>query len=269
VYLVAIAEARDVERETPELARLLGVTSYDVKLWFARALPHVVLQTPSRERAEQTLNAIRARGHGALMVDIASIVVNDVVKVKRLVLDDAALGARELPGERLPHAAIGALIRVANRTDIERITPSEPPGDEGSALGWLARGRSRTVVRERSREEHVLEHALYVFPVDGVRPWVIDARSTRYVGLGAAMKPTAYENFVATVELLRERARDAPYDDRFVAAPRTPHKALRARATAGAAEIEHGDPSVHLLALWLMRGRGGPYRDAAPRARAT
>jgi hypothetical protein len=262
LFIVAIAELRgDVEREATPLAELLGVAAYDVKLWLAGALPRIVLQTTSRDEAESILRAIRARGHGALICDSATIVVNDVVRVKRLSVDATSMGASDRAEDRLLYDSIGALVHVANRTDVEHVTRENDLVSDSALVGR----RPYTVVHERTSREHVLEHALFVFPVDALRPWVIHERETKYLGLGTAMRPTAHENFFATVELLRDRAPSAPYDDRFVASPRTPHRVLRVRGL-GAPETtaEHGDPSVHLLALWLMRGSGGPYRDAAP-----
>ena len=267
MLLVAIADVHgNLAHEAAPLAAILGVAAYDVKLWLSAALPRVVFQSESREEADAVLRAIRARGHGALVCDASAIVTSDVVNVKRISLDATGIGGNDGAGDRLPYDSIGALIHVATRNDVERITrESEPPNASGYA------GRPpQTVVRDRASHDHILEHALFVFPVDGLRPWVISEHGTKYLGLGAAMRPTAHENFHATLDVLRERAPGAPYDDRFVGSPRTPNRVLRVRGS-GAPEIpaEHGDPSVHLLALWLMRGSGGPYRDAAPTGRAT
>ena len=261
MFLVAVAEARDLAREAQPLAELLGVAAYDVKLWLGGALPRVVTQTASREEADAVAQAIRARGHGVLVADASTIVTGDVIAVKRLAIDDTSIGRAEAPDERLPYGSMGALVHVANRTDVEHVTREKDLVSDAAASR-----RPQTVVRERTTHSHTMEHVLYVFPVDALRPWVIDESRTRYVGLGAAMKPTAHENFFTTIQLLRERAQSAPYDDRFVAAPRVVHRVVRtttARGTAPEIDAEHGDPSVHLLALWLMRGRGGPYRDAA------
>ena len=267
VLLVAIADVHgNLAQEAAPLAAILGVAAYDVKLWLSAALPRVVFQSELREEADVVLGAIRARGHGALACDASAIVTSDVVNVKRISIDTMRIGANDGAGDRLPYDSIGALIHVATRSDVERVTRESEPPYEGIHSGRPP----QTGVRDRTSHEHILEHALFVFPVDGLTPWVILERGTKYLGLGPAMRPTAHENFHATIDLLRERAPNASYDDRFVGSSRTPNKVVRVRGS-GAPEVpaEHGDPSVHLLALWLMRGNENPYRDAAPTGRAT
>ena len=117
---------------------------------------------------------------------------------------------------------------------------------------------------EHTRTEHAMEHALFLFPRgDGV-PWVLRANEARYLGLGAAMRLTVMENFLALTALLRERAPRAICDDRFFAHPLARQAEMHVRDRESVSPDLGGegvDVRVHLLARVLVHGAGrGPYR---------
>jgi hypothetical protein len=124
------------------------------------------------------------------------------------------------------------------------------------------RGRRTEVDVEHTHTEHSIEHALFLFPKGGP-PWVLRAGEARYLALGKALRPTAMENFLVLVALLRDRAPRAVYDERFVAHPLARRAEARVRGE-DSADPPLGDMAVELpvqvLVQALVRSGGGPYR---------
>jgi hypothetical protein len=259
VYAVAIAGIdRSLDEEAPALAEILGVTAYDVRLALHGTPPSVVLRTPSRETAERALSGLRARRCSALLIDLDEVVpTGRMISVRRFVLDDDGLRATE-SGPKLAWDDIGALILVATTTSVSHTTVEREVRTTG-------RGASVSVEEERTHLEREHEQMLFLFPRSGTVPWVLRAREARYLGLGPSLRPTAHENFHATIAELRSRAPHAAYDDRFATQPLTRHKTLEVRGDVRGREAisDAGlDLPVHLVARWIMLPTLGPYRDA-------
>lgn len=253
MFVVAIAElAHPLEDEAPSLATPLGLTAFDVRTRAAGVLPKIVAQYASRDDAERALSVIRARGHGALVCDTRDVIAGrDMVHLRRFALEEHAL--RE-GAEILPWDAIAALIVVAARTDVVRTTRERDVEVTGRS--------ARIVERDHARHEHVMEQSAYLVPRHG-SPWVLHERGAKYVALGNAMRPTQHENFAAMVSLVRGRALGAIFDDRFAMQPQMGSQLVMVRGhdSAEASSTDAGiDMAVHLLAQWLLRGHGGPYR---------
>ncbi|MEO7092349.1 MAG: hypothetical protein ABI175_03800 [Polyangiales bacterium] len=255
---MAIADIdRPLEEEAPALAAILGASPYDVRLALHGTPPSIVLRTPSRDLAERALAGLRARRCSALLIDLDDVVpTGRMVAVRRFALDDDGLHASE-SGPKLLYEDLAALVRVAASTNVERTTVELEVRGTG-------RGGAVTVEEERTRREREHEQLLYLFPRDGV-PWVLRAREARYLGLGAGLRATVHENFLATIAVLRARAPRAAYDERFVAHPLTRHHAVQVRGDVRSKEAisDAGlDLPVHLVARWIVASSGGPYRDA-------
>jgi len=78
------------------------------------------------------------------------------------------------------------------------------------------------------------------------------------------MQSTRQSNFLTTLDLLRDRARHAVFDDRLVTRPRMLNRFVQVRdgdaATAMSSDVDL-DITAYALARWLARGTGGgPYR---------
>jgi hypothetical protein len=77
------------------------------------------------------------------------------------------------------------------------------------------------------------------------------------------MRAPEYENFFASIKLLREAAPSAIYDERFAERAHDSRKLAVTRGTdrVEARDDEELDLLVHALARWIARGTGSPYRD--------
>jgi hypothetical protein len=263
VYAVALAElAGDLEEEAVALAPVLGVAPYDIRVRFAGVLPRVVFNSPSRSEAERVLGLLRARGHGALVCDTRDVPSGSgMIRIHRFAFAPDALLAND-GGPRLPYDEVAAILVARIRTDVVRKT-------EDVVLVPQPKGPPITAVVEHDRNEHVLDHAAYVFPrapADGplATAWVLRESDAQYRALGDAMSIVRHENFLTTLAILRARAPGAIYDDRFAAAPIGGANVLHARGHASPeapAQDARADLAVHLLARWVLReGRAEPYR---------
>ena len=259
-FVVAVAEiAGRLDDEAAPLAALLGLTAFDIRNRLGGALPRVVFQSSSEEAARRAFAALRARGHGVLLVDtemVPSYV--DVVRVRRFAVDDSGLLPSTPTGPRLAFDDLGAVLHVALRSPVVRSKREKELRPQG--------GRVPTTVEvEHLAHEHAEVHAAYLFPRAGgrarPRPWLLHERETSFLGLGPGLRLTRRENLGAAIDLVRRRAPGALYDDRFVARPLVSSQiiAVRGNATAEAGLPDGNvDLAVHLLAEWLLGG--GPYR---------
>jgi hypothetical protein len=259
VHVVAVCElGADLDAEAAPLGALTGLNPYDARMRLAGVLPRVLVQTPSGEDAERITAELRARGHGAMACDTRDVIASgDMIHVRRFAFESPGLFANAHPGgtDRLRTSDLGVIIVVATRNDVVRSTrEKEIPGPYSR--------HPTTVVREVTRNEHVVEHAAYLFPRGG-RPWILREREAQYAGLEGAMRPTRHENFAATLALLRAHAPNAVFDDRFATQPLNGAHVVMIRghdaATAPTSDTA-SDLIVHVLAAWLARPKGGPYR---------
>jgi len=262
-HVVAIAElARPLEIESEPLGALVGLTAYDVRLRLGGILPAVILHTGTAEAALEAVEAIRRRGHGALAMDAAEVTPSSaMVRLRRFGIEGARLRADER-SEATPLADVTALVRASTATDVVRSTRERETVYTG--------GRPAPATREVDRLSHesVVDHVVYVFRREGP-PWLLVEREAKYLGLGAAMRSTRFQNFLATIELLRRAAPGAVYDERFAV---DPHPSGRLVLTHGGGTPDPRaddrlDVLVHVLARWLTRPIGGPYRATSERPR--
>ncbi len=260
MHVVAILAAVDVTSDVEGLAATLGggITALELRMALSAVKPSILFRTPSRERAEQAASILVAHGLGAVAVDMADVVsVERMVHVHRFTLEAAGLRA-DARGPTLAYDEVAAIVRAAVETSILRTTR------EIEAVRAGARGTRVEVEVERTRAERAVEQVAFLFARGEGVPWVLRAGEARYLALGAAMRPTSMENFLATVALLRERAPKATYDERFVAHPlvRQAETYVRGHDTAAPALDDRAvEVRVHILARGLGRSvREGPYR---------
>ena len=259
MHVVAIVEAvADAASDVEGLARTIeGITALELRMALSAVKPSIVLRTPSRERAEQVTSVLEGRGLAVVAVDMADVVpVEHMVHVHRFALEATGLRA-DAQGPTLAYDAVVAIVRAAVETSILRTTREVETVRSG------ARGRHVEVEVERTRADHAVEQVAFLFAREGV-PWVLRAGEARYLALGAALRPTSMENFLATVTLLRAGAPQALYDERFVVHPlvRQAETYVRGHDTV---TPELGDRAaevrIHVLARGLGRSlREGPYR---------
>jgi hypothetical protein len=253
MHVVAIgASAASVSADAESLARALGDgrTALDIRMALAGTPPSVVLRTPSRERAEEAARILAAAGLAVVAIELAHVVpVERMVHVHRFAFDERGLRA----DTRLPDApvlafdAIVAILHVAAETSIWRTTHEKEIAS--------VRGRAVMVDVQYTRAERATEQALFLYARGSSVPWVLRAGEARYLGLGAAMRPTAAENFATVIALLRERAPQAAYDERFVAHPLLRHAEVHVRDNDPAA-VDLGDRGVEVRVQLLAQMLG-------------
>ena len=233
-----------------------GITALDVRMALAGVLPRVLLRTPSRERAEGAASALVGAGVPAVAVDTSAVTpVERMVHVRRFALEPESLRA-DARGPLLAYDRITAIARVASETSVQRTTREHEFES--------AHGRQTQYEVEITRTEHARDQALFLF-VENASPWVMRVGEARYLGLGPLMKRTQIENLLTLASVLRERAPQAAYDERFVAHPLAPTGEARVRdhdaptLTMDDASI---DLRVHLLGEVLARRHAsrGAYR---------
>jgi len=256
VFVVAItAIAKPVEQAALELAPLLGVTAYELRLTLAAGTPALVLTTPDRQRAVGVMGQIRGLGHGAIGCDDAAVVSHsDMLWVKNFRFEADAFVAEVPPGmeERLPYVDVLALLRALHKSRTEtRSEVKEKSFSVGRAIasGGLVLRKSAT--REVVSASDDRGQVLYLFRKSGQRPWLLAEGEAKYTGLGPHLGRTRGENYAKTIELLRAYVPTAVFDDRLLNAKRIPERVTRSpssksSATSSATGV---DLLAHLLAL--------------------
>jgi hypothetical protein len=262
MFVVALTRlAGELEAEAAALAAELDLTPYDVKVRFAGTLPRVVFQSVVHVDASRVLGVLRARGHDAFLCDTRGVPASgSLVRLHRFAFEETCLVAND-DGPRLAYADIWAILVTTSRTAVVRET------DEVE-LATTSRGETRTVRIHGTRNERVSENAAFIFPRSPpdealLRPWLFHAREAQYRSLGAQMRATKHDNFQLALAMLRARAPDAIYDDRFSAAGLDNAQLVHVHGHESAAPRltdAHGDLAVHLLAMSLLGDRSGPYR---------
>jgi hypothetical protein len=265
VYVVAIAQlATAVDVEAVPLAADLGATVYEARLLLAAGVPVVVKSTADKATALDLLAKLRARRHGAVACDAASVVAaNAMTTMRRFRVGVDAVSLDDRPDERLDYEDVLAFIVAVHRRRTE--TATETRDRQFSATRAIASGGvllTKTVKTATHTTTEDRERVLYVFRKSGARPWILHERGTIWAGLGRPVAPTESENFRVAIDVLRERAPAAAYDDRLVTRKGTPERTAVA-GTTGAATIrtssEGGvDLLAHVLALFLFESRASP-----------
>jgi hypothetical protein len=233
------------------------MTALELRMAVSAVHPSILLRTDSRERAEQAADVLAARGVRAVAVDLADVpALETMVHVRHLVVETTGIRA-DTQGPTLAYDAMAAIVRAAVETSVWRTTREHEStvSVRGTRVQWEV---------ERTRTEHAIEQVLFLFVRDQGVPWVLRAGEARYQTLGAGLRPTVIENFMATLALLRDRAPRAIYDERFVAHPLVRKAETRVRGhdtVSPGLEDEGIEVRVHLLAQALGRpSLEGPYR---------
>lgn len=227
MHVVFVANlTRPAAAEAPALAALLGTTEYETRLALATPAPSIVLVTRDRDRANDAVARIRARGHDAHTFDDEGLVRTE----QMLAVDDFRIDAdgvrRNVDGELLAYGDVFAILRAMHETSEE----PDPP---------------------------VRENVAYFFRRSGARPWILRQLHANYIGLGADLRPVAFDNFLRTVARVREASPTAIYDDRLV------RRRVAERLVGDAwyrSSSEGMDLLAHCLALTIASQGGSPYR---------
>ena len=274
MYAVAITHffedavgAAAIDAEAQAIAQILGATVYEVRLLLSSGAPAVMLVTDGKEEAIHVLAQLRGRGHEAVACDAAAITPSGAMaQMRHFRLDDDAIVRLDTNGEetgRLPYASLLALVRATSRISTEQRTQeSERKIAIASAIATGGLKLTKSVTREMVAVKEERSQVLYLFRSDGEPPWILREFGTDYTSLGAALAPAQFENFRRTVDLVRERAPHAVYDESLIAAKKTGEQ-VRAIGANGKSIAVAAESATDLLAHILVIAVGHRLEQAA------
>ncbi len=250
MFFVFVAHlSRPLEVEAGALARALGMTEYETRLALSAPTPTIMSTTRNRERADELVGALRARGHGAHSFDDTHFVSSQ--QMHRL--DDFRLDSdgvrRTSDGELLPYGDVYAILRAVHDTS----GGFERSASPGIVDALFPTGDMLSTITKYGEREHVA----YFFRRSGERPWILRERHASYLGLGSERGTTAYTNFLTTVHRVREASAMAIYDDRLV---RRRFAEKMIADTLLRTSRDGVDLLAHLLAMAIASQAGSPYR---------
>ena len=245
MYLVAIGELQGtIDDAIRPLAGELGITPYELRLLFNAGLPAVVLTTVDEILARAAVAAIARHGHSPLFCDRRDVVPSEHMTLLRdFQFTKSGIVPQRGSSDQLPFDDIAALLRATHRTTSEttedvkerKLRPVMAVATGGLVL---SKTTTRTVTTKTARNEAVV----YLFRRSASPPWLLKERSASYVGLGEHLRPTSFENMAKTIQLFREYAPGAAYDERL----------MSSRPMRGVADgIEATDLFAYLLAMHL------------------
>jgi len=235
------------------LARVLGKTEYEARLWLAAAMPRVVARLDDAPEARRCVDALAREGFDARLIDDDEIVpARAMVAARAPVVDAFGLRPNGPASPLTIWGEFAAFVEARHhatlfrsRTELVRVRE--------------ARGAERTVMRERMAREPVDQLVLYLFLQAGA-PWLVCENDVRYAALGVPLGARRHDNFVALVERIRAAAPLVPFDTSLVqhAPPGLSVAAVHGEEDATTPHDRLLDVAAHLCALSVTRTR--PFR---------
>jgi len=209
-----------LESELPALAAQLGVVAYDLRLRLAGGLPAVFATVSDEAEANQHLEFLRARGHGAVLCNSSVVRSPEEQLVPSLFELTATSVSGSLGGNQkfdVPYTDIFALVHAASVISAEETkTTQEKKLSLGRAVvsgGLVMRKKVDRVDKKVTTEQ---EQVLYMFSRAQPTPYLWKELTLNYEGLGEERKLTTVENFATLTKQLRARAPHAFYDQRLL-----------------------------------------------------
>jgi hypothetical protein len=209
-----------LEGELPALAAHLNVLAYDLRLRLTGGLPAVFVTVGDEAEANEHLEFLRARGHGAVRCDMDEVPAPEDQLVPSHFELHAAAVCGSLPGNRrfdVPYAEILALVHVASVTSAEQTKITQEKklslGRAVASGGLIMRKKVDRIDKKMTTEQ---EQMLYMFCRALAAPYVWKELTLHYQGLGDDRKLTTAQNFAELTDRLRARAPHAFYDARLL-----------------------------------------------------
>lgn len=265
MYVVALTKlATPIEDEAAALARDLGSTAYEQRLVLNGGLPSIVQRTTDRAAAQGLLAKLLARGQGAVACDAGAVIASErMTLLRHFAFEPDAVVLTDRDDARLPYVDVAALLRAVHRTRTEtESNVQQKKLSMGRALISGGLMLSKSVAKKERSVTQEMEQVLYVFRASGAPPWLLRERAANYSALGKDLGPSSAQNFLTTIQRLRELAPEAVYDDRLVAPRPVPARISRTTgdksesvSTSSASGV---DLLAHVLALSIVNHP--PYR---------
>lgn len=256
MHVVAVTRwGSPLQDQLPELAARLGMVAYDCRLRLAGGLPVVFALVDDGMEAAGHVEFLRARGHGAVACDVATIPrpEHQLVPVDFEPTATALHGTSTL-GHRfeLSYANIVAMVQVACLTSAEKTVTTEKkkfsPARAVLSGGMMLRKKVNRVEKTVTDEE---ERILYVFCRSKPAFFLWKELTLSYEGLGDQRQLTTAQNFQTLTGSMRALAPQAFYDERLLTQKRRADILL---VGGGAKErrIETSNASGNDLAAFLL-----------------
>jgi hypothetical protein len=201
------------------LAEASGLTVAEARMRLAPE-PPALLARLETAKAESLVADLRRTGLAGLAVDAQCPTDRDRIVVHCFSLGDTwlTLSPRSGPSVRLMWTDIAAVLRGvrASQVDVERTeeTTTYIPTMDGYPMVYTS---TNTVRSSNDSSEQVI----FVYLRDG-RSALLAANGLAFTCLGPAMQPSASGNMAELARLLRERAKEAFYDERLLKLGRRP-----------------------------------------------
>jgi hypothetical protein len=257
VFVVALLSlATPLDALAASLARHFGKTAYEQRLMLSAGLPAIVATLGDRADAIATLGFLRGEGHDAIALDSIAVAQSaTMTAVRRFRIDPEAM-VLEPSGEALRYDDILAILRATHRTEVETTRQVEVKKlSMGRAVltgGLMLR---KGAVESRVHRDGERQQVLYLFRHSGAAPWILRATEARYPPeLGAA---TSLTGFAQTLQILRQRAPSAAYDERLMRRKVSETVAMSKSGASSSlsSSSESGiDLLAHIIALEASRG---------------
>ena len=191
------------EGQLKEIAALVGAESSDVARAFELARRIPIFKTQSHTNAEAINRELISRGiESAIIAEDQIALANPPIEVRGLELSDecvTAISRRDQQPSTMKWPSLSLI--VAGRLHVSRVEVERK------------RKRKPKVVAERrfSTDEAVID----IYQHNERVPWRIKSNSFDFSCLGNRKAMTAFENLASLVELLRQRATSAEFNDDY------------------------------------------------------
>ncbi len=257
MHLVAITRTRatgDIQRDLPELARLLQLVPYDARLRLAGPLPIIAGMGYEVGAAQVLLAGLRTLGYGAIACATAGVPDEyDSTVVRGFQLGAEAITGSDAHGRPFtaPYGEIVGLLRAgeaSSDTEIKQSSQKQLALGRAALTGGLVRNRNVTRTETNMSFEH--QQVAFAFLASTSRPLVLKERELQYQGLGTRRAGTVQQNFAALYDALRASAPRAVCDDRLLAGKRRADQ--RIRGTTGARVVSQSNAEANLLAAYVL-----------------
>lgn len=262
MFVVVLAKlAGSLDTELPLLASDLGQTAYEVRLLLTGGLPTIVLLTADKSAAVNLLAKLKARANEAIAFDSSAVVASEkMLQIRKFHFDSECLVLDDDTQESIAYNDILVLLRATHESRISS-TVEEKSKKFSAGRAILSGGLVLTKTSASSKIVHSEERqdVLYIYRKAGALPILLNGSSARYLGLAQRMASTERANFLTTVEMLREHAPNALYDDRLVTRKipeRISQFAVQGISSASRVACSNDaamDIFAHLLAMCLLK----------------
>ncbi len=204
-YIVIASRNEHIdEDQLKEVAALVGKESSDVTRAFAVARVIPIFATQSQTNAEAISRELKSRGIESAIIGEDQIAATTSIEVRTLELGDESVTAIGERGQRQPSVSWSDLsLIVAGHLHFISVEVEQKP-----------KKSSRKIVAERrlSTDAAVID----IYRRNETSAWRIKSNSFDFSCLGERKAITAFENFSNLIDLVRQRANGADFNDDYV-----------------------------------------------------